>query len=119
MQINIREISETADKIIDTIEKDHNKFKKAETFFDFYLPATVKILNRYDEIENQRLISKDSREFMQKTQKQIAEVNIAFKKQLSSLYQSDIVDTDAELKVLDMMLKSEGYDSSNLDIEDK
>ena len=36
-------------------------------------------------------------------------INLAFKNQLSNLYQSDIIDTDAEMKVFESMLKSEGY----------
>ena len=40
-------------------------------------------------------------------------INTAFKNQLSNLYQSDIVDTDAEMKVFDSMLKADGYDTSN------
>ncbi len=119
LQINIRQLSETADKIIETIEKSPKKFKKAVTFFDYYLPVTIKILKRYDEIENQRLTSSDSKKFMEQSRNMIAEVEKAFKKQLAGLYQSDMVDTDAEMKVLDMMLKSEGLDSNAIDLEDK
>ena len=36
-----------------------------------------------------------------------------FKSQLSNLYQADIVDTDAEMKVFETMLKADGYDTSN------
>ena len=42
----------------------------------------------------------------------IKKINNAFKNQLSNLYQSDIVDTDAEMKVFEGMLKADGYDTS-------
>ena len=118
MQMNIGEIGETADKIINTIEGNPKKIKRVESFFDYYLPSTINILKRYDEIENQRLISSDSKKFMEHAQKLIEEVEKAFKSQLASMYQNDIVDTDAEMKVLDMMLKSEGLGTSGIETKD-
>ena len=50
---------------------------------------------------------------MKQTQNMIEKINEAFKEQLSNLYQSDMVDTDAEMKVFDSMLKQDGYDVEN------
>lgn len=110
---NIRDVSETIGKIIDTIEKNPKKYNKMNNFFEYYLPVTLNILNRYDEIENQRLNSEDSKKFMMQTKNMMEKINDAFKNQLANLYQSDIVDTDAEMKVFDSMLKVDGYDTSN------
>ena len=110
---NIRDVSETIGKIIDTIEKNPKKYNKMNNFFEYYLPVTLNILNRYDEIENQRLNSEESRKFMMQTKNMMEKINNAFKNQLANLYQSDIVDTDAEMKVFDSMLKVDGYDTSN------
>ena len=110
---NIRDVSETIGKIIDTIEKNPKKYNKMNNFFEYYLPVTLNILNRYDEIENQRLNSEESKKFMTQTKNMMEKINDAFKNQLSNLYQSDIVDTDAEMKVFDSMLKADGYDTSN------
>ena len=110
---NIRAVSETIGKIIDTIEKNPKKYNKMNNFFEYYLPVTLNILNRYDEIENQRLNSEESRKFMMQTKNMMEKINNAFKNQLANLYQSDIVDTDAEMKVFDSMLKADGYDTSN------
>ena len=105
----IKEISETATKIIDTIESKPEKLKKNNNFFNYYLPVTVNILNKYDEIENQRLTTEESIKFMESTKEMVTKINDAFKKQLSNLYQSDMIDTDAEMKVFDSMLKADGY----------
>lgn len=109
----IKEIGQTTDKIISTIEKEPNKAKNMDNFFDYYLPVTLKILNKYDEIENQDLSSEDSKQFMQKTKEMILKLNQSFKNQLSNMYQSDIVDTNAEMKVIDSMLKADGYDEDD------
>ena len=113
----IKEINKTVEKIINTIEAKPEKMKNAQKFFNYYLPVTVDILNRYDEIENQQLSSKDSEKFMEDTKNMVERINKAFKKQLSSLYQSDMMDTDAEMKVFDSMLKSDGYNDDEFDIK--
>ena len=110
---NIVEIHETSGKIIDTISKNPDKLDKADNFFSYYLPVTLKILKRYDDIENQRLESSDSKKVMKSTKDIIEKINKSFKVQLSNLYQSDIIDTDAEIKVFESMLNSDGF--SNLD----
>lgn len=113
----IKEINLTVEKIIKTVETKPEKYKKSQRFFDYYLPVTIDILSRYDEIENQKLTTKDSQKFMDNTKKMIDRINNAFKKQLSSLYQSDMIDTDAEMKVFDSMLKADGYNDDDFDIK--
>ena len=107
-----KEINETVKKIIDTVESKPEKYKKSNNFFKYYLPITVNILNKYDEIENQKLSTEESIKFMNSTKEMTIKINEAFKKQLSGLYQSEMIDTDAEMKVFESMLKSDGY---NLD----
>lgn len=105
---DIREIYQTADKIIVTVANDNKKIRSVENFFTYYLPETLKLLKSYDIIENQKL-GNASEEFMKKTRNMVEKINEAFKNQLAHLYQEDIVDTNAEMKVFDSMIKSDGY----------
>ena len=105
---NLREINETVDKILKVVENNKKKKKRLNNFFDYYLPVLINIVDKYDEIENQKLVSKEGTEFLRKADKMIEETNKAFKMILSSLYQKDIMDVEADLKVYDMMLKSDG-----------
>ena len=109
---DLEEITKSADKIINRIEEGKLKNRIATKFMDYYLPVCVKIVGRYDEIENQSLTSKDSKEFMQNTGKLLKATNKAFKKILNSLYQSDIIDADAEMKVFNTMLDADGFSES-------
>ena len=115
---NIKEISETITKIISAVEKNPGKLKNMNNFFQYYLPVTLNILNKYDEIENQNLTTEESKKFMVQTQDMIQKINHAFRNQLANLYQAEIVDTDAEMRVFDSMLKADGYDTSS-DFESK
>ena len=111
---NLSSIHETVNKIISTIETNPKKAKQIDNFFDYYLPVLIKIVNRYDEVENQRLISKEGKEFMAKADKMIADTKKAFEQILSSLYQNDIMDADAEMKVYNLMLKADGIAGDEL-----
>jgi 5-bromo-4-chloroindolyl phosphate hydrolysis protein len=115
---DLTEITKTSSKILDTIEKNNLHNKTANKFMEYYLPVCVKIVDRYDEIENQSLTSSDSKKFMADSKKIIKDTNKAFKKILDSLYQSDILNGDAEMKVYNSILKSDGYDDDILDLKE-
>lgn len=110
---NITELHDTASKIIDTIARHPQKMDQTKSFFGYYLPVTLKILKSYDDIENQRLDDKESKKFMNTTENMVNKINKSFKTQLASLYQSDIIDVDAEMKVFDSLLNSEGLNNND------
>lgn len=111
---SLNDIHTTVAKIINVVEKNPKKAEKIDNFFDYYLPVLIKIVNRYDEIENQNLVSKEGKSFITKADKMIAETSKAFETILASLYQKDLIDADAEMKVYDLMLKADGIVGDNL-----
>ncbi len=115
---DLEEINNSTTKIIDFIEKNELRNKTSNKFFEYYLPVCVKIVERYDEIENQKLTSNDSKKFMEDSKRIISDTNKSFKKILNSLYQSDIENAEAEMKVFNAILKSDGYDESILESGD-
>ena len=104
----IRELHEIVGKIISAVRKSPDKLKQSEKFFSYYLPTTVNFLHKYDEIENQEVGTEEMKAFMVKTEKMLSKIEVAFKSQLTNLYKSDMMDTDAEMKLFDTMLKSDG-----------
>ena len=106
---NINQICDISNKIIDTLSKNPNKLGQARNFLNYYLPVTIKILTRYDEIENQRLNTTESKEFMESVKKMTEKIKNAFNEQLNNMYQTEMIDTDAEIKVFESMLKSDGF----------
>lgn len=117
----LNEIHDSVSKIINTISKNPEKVKQANNFFDYYLPITIKLIDRYDEIENQKLSSSESAKFLNSTNKMVSEINSAYRKILADLYRKDILDMDVEMKVFDSLLKADGIDGSDLKVkkEDK
>ena len=118
IQKELNGINESVSKIIDTISKNPKKLKKTSNFFDYYLPVTIKIIDRYDEIENQKLSSAESKKFFESTNKMVKEINKAYQKILADLYKKDIVDMNAEMKVFDSLLKADGFDDSEIQVKE-
>ena len=115
IKVEIKEITLSVNSIIETIEHNPKKEKKIHNFFNYYLPVALKIIQKYDEIENQRLSSTEGKQFMKKSEKMIREINASFKNQLSNLYQSDMIDVDADIKLFDSMLKADSIDSKDFE----
>ena len=111
---NLNSIHDTVSKILEVVEKEPKKGKRIDNFFDYYLPVLLKIVKSYDEIENQKLVSYEGKTFMNKADKMIGETKVAFETILSSMYQKDLMDADAEMKVYDLMLKADGIVGDNL-----
>ena len=117
IQKELNEINDSVTKIIDTVAKNPKKVDQTDNFFDYYLPITVKIVDRYDEIENQKLSSAESKKFFASTNKMIKEINKAYKKILDNLYKKELVDMDAEMKVFNSLLKADGYNDADFHSE--
>lgn len=111
---NLMEIYDTVIKILNTVQFNPHKAKKINNFFDYYLPVLIKIVNKYDEVENQKLKSQEGKDFLVKADKMIRDTNSAFSNILASLYQTDIIDADADMKVYDLMLKADGITGDEL-----
>ncbi len=69
---------------------------------------------RKEQKQIKNLIPKDEKTFMTKAQNLIKETNKAFKTILSNLYQKDIIDTDADMKVYELMMKADGIVEDNI-----
>ena len=111
---DIDEVRSTSIKIIDAVEKNPNKMDKLNTFFNYYLPVVLKIIEKYDEIENQEIDTEESTTMMNNTKNIVKKVNIELKRELGTLFESEIIDTEAEVKVLENMLNSEGFGENKI-----
>lgn len=105
---NVLNIIKTTEKIIKVLSKKTNKISSASKFLNYYLPITIKILERFDEIEDQKLTSKSSKEFVDRIRNLIVNIEIAFENQLNNLYSDELIDINAEIKVFETMLKTDG-----------
>ena len=106
---DIKDINIIIEKMLKTLKNKKSKIKKINNFTTYYLPVTLKILIKYDEVENLKLNTSNSKEFMNTVEEKIKMIKDSFNKQLESLFVDDFDDIEAELNVLETMLKSDGY----------
>ena len=105
---DVIEITKTSEKIIKRLEKTPEKISQATNFLNYYLPITLKIMKKYEEIENEKLTSKEVKDFKLRITNLLTNIKSAFNMQLNNLYSTDMVDIDAEMKVFESVLKSDG-----------
>ena len=115
IQSNISQICETSDKILLSLKEKPKKMKQVRKFVDYYLPFTLKILDR---VENQSLTSQESIDFMERVERMLGRVKMACEAQLNNMYDLDIIDTNADIKVFETMLKTDGLVDNNMNIID-
>ena len=113
---NIKSICDISNKIIVSLKENPKKTKQVRKFIEYYLPFTLNILNQYNTIEDQKLTSKESLEFMKKVEKMLDRVKEACEIQLNNMYETDLLNTNADVKVFETMLKSDGLVDDNMNI---
>lgn len=121
IRADIVDICETSSKILTSVKENPKKTPQVRKFVDYYLPFTLNILNQYNTIEDQKLTSKESKEFMKKVETMLVRVKEACESQLNNMYETDLVSTNADIKVFETMLKTDGLvdDNMNIKIEEK
>lgn len=105
---HIKNIIDITEKIVKVLHEKPNKIASASKFLNYYLPITIRILERFDEIDDQKLTSDSSKEFLDRIRNLILNIEVAFENQLNNLYNDELIDTNAEIKVFEAMLKSDG-----------
>ena len=105
----LRDMESSTAKIFQQLEADKTQVRRCRQFLNYYLPATIRLLERY--VELQDLPAQEGgnvTEAMAKIRSTVRTVQKAFRRQLDSLFAKDVVDINAEISVMEQLLKSQG-----------
>ena len=94
-----------AGRIFREIEQHPEKQAQASTFFSYYLPTTLKILNTYAEFDGAGIEGENLKRAKQKIEQTMDALVTGFDKQLDDLYRNEAMDIDSEIRVMENMLK--------------
>ena len=114
---DITYVCDISDRILKSLKENPKKTGQVRKFIDYYLPFTLNILTQYNKIEDQELTSIESKEFMDKVEMMIGRVKEACEIQLNNMYESDLLNTNADIKVFETMLKTDGLVDDNMNIK--
>lgn len=106
---------QTADAIFDHVQANPHKLSTIRRFLNYYIPTVSNLLKSYDELEEQKLAAAKLQGTMQSIETVLGQVTIAFDHQLEALYDKDVIDINADIKVLEHMLEREGLVKSEFD----
>ena len=95
-------------QIFDCVRKNPKKLSQIRQFLNYYLPTTIKLMEQYVTLQNQSLKTENITEGMQKIEDLLDKVIIAFQRQLDALFEADVVDITADIRVMEQMMSSEG-----------
>lgn len=103
----LNEIEAVTGKIFKQLERNRDQIRQCRQFLNYYLPTTIKLLEQYVKLQNQGLRAGNIDEAMGKIEDMLSTIQTAFRKQLDSLFASDVVDITADITVMEQMLKSQ------------
>ena len=96
------------ERISACVRKNPKKLSQIRQFLNYYLPTTIKLMEQYVTLQNQSLKTENITEGMQKIEDLLDKVIIAFQRQLDALFEADVVDITADIRVMEQMMASEG-----------
>lgn len=108
MSAQIDLIERLTAQIFDCVRKNPKKLSQIRQFLNYYLPTTIKLMEQYVTLQNQSLKTENITEGMQKIEDLLDKVIIAFQRQLDALFEADVVDITADIRVMEQMMASEG-----------
>lgn len=108
MSAQIDLIERLAAQIFDCVKAHPEKLKQIRQFLNYYLPTTIKLMEQYVQLQNQSVKTENIDEGMQKIEGLLDKVIVAFRRQLDALYEADVVDITADIRVMEQMMAGEG-----------
>ena len=100
-------------KIFQVVESQPEKQPQIRAFMQYYLPATLRLLDTYAQLESQQVHGENIDSAMRRVETMADTLAEAFKKQLDLLFSGEALDVSAEIRVLETMLARDGLTGSS------
>jgi hypothetical protein len=105
LSAKIDRLEEITAKIFRAVEEDPKKRGKIDTFLNYYLPTTQKLLDSYAEFESAGVEGENLGQAKQRIENTMDAIVRGFEHQLDELYKADALDVDSDIRVMETMLR--------------
>lgn len=95
-------------RIFEFVEQNPDKLPETRRFMDYYLPTTLKLVEKYHEYDEIEIQPQNVQQVKKDILSTLNTINIAFDNMLEGLYQPDTLDVATDITVLEKMLEQEG-----------
>ncbi len=109
----LNRMKHSGDTILDELEKNPKRYSEVRRFMNYYLPTAEKLMSNYVTLTQTPAKGENIRSAMTSVENSMGMIADAFDKQLDSLYRDYSFDIDADVSVLETLLKSEGLIGNN------
>lgn len=107
----VKSLKATAEKIIAYLEEHPEKITQARQFIDYYQDTASSLLSKYVELQNSQLGTQEVLRLKENTSHALEKLNFAFEMQFQRLMKNEMLDMDAEIRLLDQTIKMESINS--------
>ena len=119
LSAKITRLEEITAKIFKLVEEDPKKAGRIDTFLNYYLPTTQKLLHSYAEFESAGVEGENLKQAKQRIESTMDSIVKGFEHQLDELYKSDAMDVDTDIRVMESMLRRDtGSASEDFGLEE-
>ena len=105
LSAKIDRLEEVTAKIFRAVEEDPQKRGKIDTFLNYYLPTTQKLMDSYAEFESAGVEGENLRQAKSRIEATMDAIVKGFEHQLDELYKADALDVDSDIRVMEHMLR--------------
>lgn len=109
MKSQLREMQGKARRIFQYLERHPKKVTLARRFIDYYQDTTASLVMKYVEIEKTGLSTTNVEEIKLRTKQTLYNLNTAYTEQFAKIVSDQLMDMDAELKVMNDSIATDGY----------
>ena len=102
-------LTETGDRLYRYLREHPEKISSANRFLIYYLDTVGRILGQYVNFQDAGLGTSEVREFQRKVRAILPKLKTGFEEQLSQLMASERFDAEADMKVMEGLLNTEGF----------
>jgi len=104
LSAKIDRLEDITARIFRAVEEDPRKRSKIDTFLNYYLPTTQKLLDSYAQFEAAGVEGENLRQAKARIEKTMDSIVQGFEHQLDELYKADAMDVDSDIRVMESML---------------
>ena len=105
---NLDKLENISQQILNQVEKNPQKAQEVNKFINHYLPITIKLINSYEELNNQVVQGDNIKNAKIEIEKSIELINKAFENLLDDLFEDVALDISTDISVLKTLFKQEG-----------
>lgn len=97
---DVKSMIEILDRIYEEIFNNSKSLKSFRLYGEFYLPTISKLIEKYNYFKEKNVQTKDAVELLKNIETVIPKLNVHLENKYNSFFESELIDLDAEIKVL-------------------